>query len=54
MAWYAQYQAALGELRKLGTIPQKARQFGVGKRTLHEIVKRDQEKVRRVLGRRVA
>lgn len=50
MAWYAEYQAALEAIRKLGSIPQKAREYGVGKRTLHEIVKRDQEKVRRVLG----
>lgn len=50
IAWYAQYQRALNELRRVGTVRQKAKELGVAPRTLDTIVKREQDKVRRVLG----
>lgn len=49
IAWYAQYQKALNELRKLGTVPQKAKEYGVSTRGIHLIAKREQEKARRCL-----
>jgi hypothetical protein len=49
IAWYAQYQKALNELRKLGTVPQKAREYGVSTRGIHLIAKREQEKARRCM-----
>lgn len=47
MAWYAQYQRAVNELRKLGTIKDKAQQYGVCRETIHVIVKREQYSIRR-------
>jgi hypothetical protein len=54
MAWYSQYQKALSELKRLGSIPLKAKEYGISTRTLHSVAKRPEEKVRRVLGRRCA
>lgn len=45
--WYSQYQQALSELRKLGSIHDKARAHGISLRSLHTIVKRDAYELRR-------
>jgi hypothetical protein len=47
MAWYSQYQQALNELKKLGSVRKKARELGIASETLHLIVKRDQYELRR-------
>jgi hypothetical protein len=47
IAWYAQYQTALEQLRKLGSIHDKARAHGTSVRTIHNIVKRDEYELRR-------
>jgi hypothetical protein len=48
IAWYSQYQKLLNELRRLGSINQKAVEYGIATRSIHTIVKREQEKARRV------
>lgn len=47
IAWYAQYQAMLTQLRRFGSISQKAREHGIGTRTLFLICNRKQEAFRR-------
>ena len=49
IAWYAQYQAVLEQMRKVGSIHSKARELSISTRTVHTVVKRQEEKARRVL-----
>lgn len=49
MRWHSQYQQALEEVRKLGSYPDKAKEFGISERTVHTILNRDREKVSRIL-----
>jgi hypothetical protein len=47
MAWYSQYQAALEQLRKLGSIRKQAQERGIGIKLLHVVVKRGDYELRR-------
>jgi hypothetical protein len=47
MAWYSQYQAALEQLRKLGSIRKQAQERGIGIKLLHVVVKRGDYEHRR-------
>lgn len=47
IAWYSQYQSALQQLRQLGSIHDKAKEFGIALRTLHTVAKRDDYELRR-------
>lgn len=47
MAWYSQYQSALEQLRKLGSIRQQAKSRGIGTKLLHVVVKRGDYEHRR-------
>jgi hypothetical protein len=47
IAWYAQYQAALDQVRKLGSIPKQAQKLGIGVKHVHVVVKRGDYELRR-------
>lgn len=47
ISWYAQYQRAIEEIRRLGSIKQVARRFRISRGTVHSIAKREEYNLRR-------
>lgn len=47
IAWYANYQRALNDLRKLGSIREKAQENGISTMSLHRIAKREMYEAQR-------
>lgn len=45
--WYADYQKAMNELRKIGSLNQKAKELGIRKETVRVIANREEYSVRR-------